>query len=186
MAMSGPGLTGPGPSGRDEDRVADYADDAFLRLVARGAGASGSGAARAALAESAASLAVACDVEGHPLRLFTRTGRVPLVLVDAAEPMRRVLAADYVSLLTSGVPALVVVTNSRIVGVLTAEAVSSYLVDQPLQSRGLLGDEQLHGPAAVTPLTLTCSTCGTKNAVTFYVAGKTPCSKGHPLTLPWD
>lgn len=179
-------MSGSPGTRRGGDSVGDYAGDGYLRLTAGAAGAPGDDAMQAALAESGGSLAVVSDGEGHPLLLFTRTGRVPLVMIDAAEPMRRVLAADYVSLLTSGVPAFVVVTQSRVTGVLTAEDVSRYLFDQPVQYRGLLGDEQLHGPAAVTPLTLTCSTCGTQNTVTFYVAGKTPCSQGHPLTLPWD
>jgi hypothetical protein len=179
-------MSGPARTGRDEDRVGDYADDAYLRLTAETESALGDNAAQAALTDSGASLAVVCDGEGHPLLLLTKTGRVPLVMIDAAEPMRRVLAGDYVSLLTSGIPAFVVVTESRVAGVLTAGAVSRYLVDQPVQYKGLLGDEQLHGPAAVTPLTLTCSTCGTQNTVVFYVAGKTPCSQGHLLTLPWD
>jgi hypothetical protein len=185
-------MSGSPGARRDGDRVGDYADDSYLRLTAGDAGNAGDAttpgddAVRAALAESGASLAVVCDGEGHPLLLFTRTGRVPLVMIDAAEPMSRVLAGDVVSLLTSGIPALVVVEQSRVAGILTAETVSRYIVNQPVQYRGLLGDEQLHGPAVVTPLTLTCSTCGTQNTVTFYVAGKTPCSQGHPLTLPWD
>lgn len=191
-AMVDKAMSGSPGAGREGDRVGDYCDDSYLRLTAGdvgdpgAAGAPGDDAVRAALAESGASLAVVCDAQGHPLLLLTMTGRVPLVVIDAAEPMSRVLAGDYVSLLTSGIPAFVVVEQSRVAGILTAETVSRYIVDHPVRHKGLLGDEQLHGPAAVTPLTLTCSTCGTQNTVIFYVAGKTPCSQGHPLTLPWD
>jgi hypothetical protein len=185
-AMSDPAA--PGPHGGD--RVGDLAVPDYLLLTAGDSGTQDSdpddATVRAALAESGAGFAVVSASDGRPLRFFTRAGRVSLVTIDAAEPMRRLLEGDVISVLVSGVPALVVVADSRVAGILTAGTVSRYLMEQSPERRSLLGDQQLHGPAAVRPLTLTCSACGTQNTVTFYVAGKTPCSQGHPLTLPWD
>ena len=103
--------------------------------------------------------------------------------------MRRVIAPDIVSLLNSGVPGLVVVRDSSVAGILTAGAVSDYLAEHVPMRSGTLGDGQLHGDPAVRPLTLTCSTCGTRNVVRYFVAGAVTCAGAphpHALTITWD
>jgi hypothetical protein len=119
--------------------------------------------------------------------LLGRDGaRAPSVTVAARDPMDRVLGADIVGLLNSGLPGLVVADESGIAGILSATVIIDYLVEHSPIRSGLLGDSELHGDAPVTPLTLTCSTCRTVNSVLFFAAGETQCSQGHPLTLAWD
>ena len=89
-------------------------------------------------------------------------------------------------LLNSGLPGLVVADESGIAGILSATAIVDYLIEHSPVRSGLLGDSELHGDAPVVPLALTCSACGTVNAVLFFAAGETQCSQGHPLTLAWD
>jgi hypothetical protein len=164
----------------DPDLVEHYADAAYLRL--RFGGAEGA----AELARSGQAFGVLTDDGGRPLLLLTPDGRAPVVTIDANEPMHRVMAGGIVGLLNSGVPALVVVRDSRVAGILTAGAVSDYLMEHAPVRSALLGDEQLHGDPPVTPLTLTCSSCGTTNVVPYFVAGQTCCAQGHELTLTWD
>jgi hypothetical protein len=164
----------------DRDLVGDYADSAFLRLTAGGAEGT------AELARSGLAFGVLSDHDGRPLQLLTPDGRAPVVAISANETMRRVMAGDIVGLLNSGVPALVVVRDSRVAGILSAETVSDYLVEHASVRSGVLGDEQLHGDAPITPLTLICTTCGTANIVPYFVAGETRCRQDHLLTVTWD
>jgi len=164
----------------DPGCVGDYADASYLRLTAGGA----EGAAE--LARSGHAFGVLTDADDRPLQMLTRDGRAPVVTIDAADDMRRVMAPDIVGLINSGIPGLIVTRDSRVAGILSAEAVGDFLVGHGPVRSGLLGDQQLHGDAPVTPLTLTCSTCGTQNTVWFFVARQTQCSKGHVLTIVWD
>ncbi len=164
----------------DSDLVEDYADTAYLRLSAGGA----EGAAE--LARSGLEFGVLSDDQDRPLLLLTQDGRAPMVPIDANEPMRRVLDDDIVGLLNNGVPGLLVVRDSRCAGILTADTVSDYLVEHAPFRSGLLGDQQLHGVPPVTPLRLTCTTCGTVNVVSYFAVGQTRCTQGHPLTITWD
>jgi hypothetical protein len=163
----------------DPDLVGDYAETGYLRLTAGGDEGS------AELVRSGHAFGVLTDDDGRPLLLLTRDGRMPLVTLDANSPMRRTMAGDIVSLLNSGVPALVVVRDSRVAGILTADAVASYLMEHAPTRSGLMGDEQLHGDAPVSQLKLTCSTCGTVNTVPYFADGETRCTQGHPLTITW-
>jgi hypothetical protein len=164
----------------DPELVGYYADTGYARLTAGGS------EGFAQLARSGRVFGVLADRDGRPVLVLTRDGRAPLVMIDAMAPMRRTIAADIVSLLNGGVPGLVVVRDSRVTGILSADAVASYLVRHTPTRSGLMGDEQLHGDAPVTDLTLACSTCGTVNTVPYFVAGHTRCSQGHPLTITWD
>jgi hypothetical protein len=164
----------------DPDLVGHHTDAGYLRLTAEG------DEGGTELARSGHAFGVLTDGSGRPVQLLTRNGRAPLVTLDANLPMRRTMEGDIVSLLNSGVPALVVVRDSSVVGILTAEAIASYLVEHSRTRSGLMGDEQLHGDAPVTQLKLTCSTCGTVNTVPYFVAGQTRCTLGHPLTITWD
>jgi hypothetical protein len=165
-----------------DDVVRDHTNHSYLRL-------SGDAAESAAeLASSEMEFGVLVDPAGHPRMLLTRDGRTaPAVVIDAGDPMDRVLAGDIVSMLNSGVPGLVVTDDSRITGVLSASAVIDYLVEHSPVRSGFLGDDgRLHGDAPVTPLKLICSTCKTMNTVVFFVAGEAQCLQGHPLTQAWD
>jgi hypothetical protein len=163
------------------DLIGDRADHDFLLL----SGDAADGAAR--LADSGMEFGVLTDSAGRPRTLLGRDGAMaPTVTVAASGPMDRVLGADIVGLLNSGLPGLVVADESGITGILSAAVIIDYLVEHSPVRSGLLGDGELHGDAPVTPLTLTCSTCGTVNAVLFFAAGETQCSQGHPLTLAWD
>jgi hypothetical protein len=163
------------------DLIRDRADHGFILL----SGDAADGAARLAGAE--AEFGVLTDSVGRPRMLLSRDGAVaPAVTVAAGGRMDRVLAADIVGLLNSGLPGLVVADESGIAGILSAAAIVDYLVEHSPVRSGLLGDSELHGDAPIVPLTLTCSICGTVNIVLFFAAGETPCSQGHPLTLAWD
>lgn len=163
------------------DLIGDRADHEFFVL-------SGDDAECASrLAESGTKFGVLTDSVGRPRMLLSRDGAMaPAVTVAVNGPMDRVLGADIVGLLDSGLPGLVVVDESGIVGILSAAVIIDYLVEHSPVRSGLPGDGELHGDAPVTPLALTCSTCGTVNAVLFFAAGETRCSQGHPLTLAWD
>ena len=163
----------------DPARVGDHADTAYVRLSSGGA----EGAAE--LARSGHAFGVLTDHDERPVLLLTREGPAPLVTIDADDPMHRVMAGDIVGLITRGLPGLVVTRDSRVAGILTAEAVGDFLVEYGPVRSGLLGDHQLHGDPPVTPLTITCATCGTRNEVVFFLAGQTQCSQGHPLTVAW-
>jgi hypothetical protein len=165
---------------RGSDRIGDHADARYLRL----SGEETAGAA--ALTRSGVEFGVLTDTEGHPRLLLTPDGRkASAVVIDADDPMGRVLAPDIIAILNAGVPGLVITRGARVTGVLSAAAVSDYLVEHsPVRSAGL-GDEALHGNAPVKLLTLTCTTCGTVNSVVVFAEGETQCSKGHPLTI-WD
>jgi hypothetical protein len=163
------------------DLIGQHADHRYLPL----SGDAADGAAE--LAGSGLEFGVLTDSAGHPRLLLTRDGNIaPAVVVNEGDPMDRVLASDIVDILNSGVPGLVVTDGARVTGVLSAAAVIDYLVQHSPVRSGYLGDGELHGDAPVTPLTLTCSTCGTVNTVLFYAAGETQCSQGHPLTMTWD
>jgi hypothetical protein len=159
------------------ERVGDHADHSYLLLT-------GSVAEDAAeLATSGKEYGVLVDPTGQARMLLTAGGSAPAVAVDASAPMERVLAADIVAILNSGVPGLVVTDGSKVVGVLSAAAVIDYLVEHSPVRSGDLGDGELHGDAPVAPLKLTCAT---RNTVVFFAAGETLCSQGHPLSLTWD
>jgi hypothetical protein len=160
------------------DRVADYAETRFLRLRGEDTDAA------AALASSGVEFGVLTGAEGHPRLLLTPDGRkAAAVIVDADDPMERVLAPGIIAVLNAGVPGLVVTRGTQVIGVLPAAAISDYLVEySPVRSADL-GDEGLHGDAPVELLTLTCTTCGTVNRVVFFVDGQTQCSQGHALTV---
>src|SRR5713226_3288180 len=103
------------------DRIGDHADHSYLRL-------SGDAAESAAeLASSGMEFGVLIDSANQPRMLLTPDGRTaPAVVIEAGDPMDRVLAADIVGLLNSGVPGLVVTDGSRVTGVLSAAAVIDY------------------------------------------------------------
>jgi hypothetical protein len=163
------------------DLIGDRADRDFLLIR----GDAADGAAR--LAEAGTEFGVLTDSAGRPRLLLSRGGAMaPAVTVAASVPMGRVLGADIVRLLNSGLPGLVVADESGTAGILSAAAIVDYLLEHSPVRSGLLGGSELHGDAPVTPLTLTCSTCETVNAVLFFAAGETRCSQGHPLTLAWD
>jgi hypothetical protein len=163
------------------DLIGDHVGQSYLRLHGNAA----EGAAE--LASSGMEFGVLVDSADYPRLLVTSDGRTaPAVVVDAGDPMDRVLAADIVGILSSGVPGLVVTHDARVTGVLSATAVFDYLVEHSPVRSGYLGDGELHGDAPVTPLKLMCATCGTVNTVLFFAAGETQCSQGHPLTLTWD
>jgi hypothetical protein len=164
------------------DRVGDHADRDYLCF----SGDPADGAAK--LATSGREFGVLVDSDGRARMLVTPAGgTVPAVAIDVAAPMERVVGPDIVALLNSGVPALVVTEDSRVAGVLRAASVIGYLVEHSPVRSGDVRDVTLQGNSPpVTPLELTCSTCGTVNAVLFFSAGDTQCSHGHPLTLTWD
>lgn len=163
------------------DRVGDHADHSYLRL----SGDAAEGAAE--LATSGKEFGVLTDSAGRARMLLTAAGgTAPAVAIDVDAPMERVLAADIVAILNSGVPGLVVTDDSKVIGVLSATAVIDYLVEHSPVRSGDLGDAGLHGDPPVTPLNLVCSTCGTVNTVVFFAAGETQCAHGHPLSLTWD
>jgi hypothetical protein len=82
---------------------------------------------------------------------------------------------------------MVVTEDSKVGGVLRAASVIGHLVEHSPVCSGDVRDVALQGYSPpVTPLELTCSTCGTVNAVLFFAAGDTQCSHGHPLTLTRD
>jgi len=164
----------------DPDRVGDYADTSFLRL--RVAGAEGA----AELARSGLAFGVLTDHDDLPVLLLTRDGPAPVVTIDADDPIYRIMVGDVASLVTRGVPGLVVMRDSRVDGILTADTIGDFLVQHGPVRSGMFGDHQLHGDPPVSPLTIICSTCRTRNTVTYFVAGQTMCSRGHVLTVAWD
>lgn len=169
------------PTMSGHELIRDRADHDFLLLSGDAANAA------ARLAEAGMKFGVLTDSAGSPLMLLSRDGvRAPSVTVAASDPIDRVLGADIVGLLNSGLPGLVVADESGITGILSATVIIDYLVEHSPVRSGLLGDSELHGDAPVAPLTLTCSTCGTVNVVLFFAAGETQCSQGHLLTLAWD
>jgi len=160
--------------------IGDRADREFLLF----SGDAADGAAR--LTASGLEFGVLTDSAGRPRLLLSRHGGpAPAVIVAASGPMDRVLGADLVGLLNSGLPGLVVADESGISGILSAAVIIDYLIEHAPVRSGVLGDSELHGDAPVTPLTLPCSTCQTVNRVLFFAAGETQCSQGHPLTLAW-
>ena len=181
-------MSDPGRAAARDGRLAgDWADADYLRLRA---GPGGDEELREVVARSGRAFGVVCDDEDHPLRLLTPDGPVPLAIIDAGTPMREVIAGDLADdiaeLLNGGGPAIIVTSDGRVTGALTPAALSDYLADHARHYSPLLGDGQLHGPAAARQLRLTCAACGTLNVVTFYVAGRTMCTRRHLLTLPWD
>lgn len=165
------------------ERAGDHVDRGYILLadsVADGA---------AELAASGKQYGVLLDSAGRPQMLLGVRGlSAPAIVIDASTPMTRLLAPDIVAFLNSGAPGLVLMDDSKIVGVLSATAIIGYLMDHSSvrASDPTPADSALYGDAPVAPLTLTCSTCGTVNKVVFFVAGETPCSKGHPLFLKWE
>jgi hypothetical protein len=161
------------------DLVGDFADPGFQPL------GSGGDEGAAELARSGRVFGVVTDSEGIPLQLYTSAGLAPFVAIEADEPMRRVLGEDVISLVDSGVPGLVVVRDAHVTGVLSAQVIYDFAAAQPTLRGGGTGDWQLHGDAPVKKLTLTCSTCGTKNEVVYFLDGQTQCVNGHLLTVRW-
>ena len=163
------------------DLIGDRADREFVLL----SGDAADGGAR--LAGSGMEFGVLTDSAGRPRMLLSRDrGMAPAVTIASSAPMERVLAADVAGLLNSGSPGLVVADESGITGILSAAVIMDYLVEHSPVRSGRLGDGELHGDAPVTPLMLTCFTCGTVNAVLGFAAGETQCSQGHLLTQEWD
>jgi hypothetical protein len=129
---------------------------------------------------------VICDDAGAPVELLAKGSRAPLALIDASLPMRRLMAHDSGRLFGSGIPALVVVDESRAVGVITPEIIDRYKSKHPVVVFGITGDELLPGDAHASWLVLTCSACGTRNSVTFFTPGQTECTEGHLLAITWE
>jgi hypothetical protein len=104
--------------------------------------------------------------------------------------MERLVRGDVIELIDRGAPAIVVVQDSRCVGILTAEAIGGYALERLDVSAGAMADAavdvDLPGVPPVTPLTLTCAICGAENSVTYFVEGETPCKNGHALKVKWD
>jgi hypothetical protein len=160
------------------DRIGDHADIRYLRL------SGDQSADAAALAGSGMEFGVLTDADGRPRRLLTPGGReASAVVVNADDPMERVLAPGIVAILNAGLPGLVVTRGAQVTGVLSAAAVSDYLVEHSPVRSADLGDEGLHGDAPVKLMTLTCTTCGTVNSVVVFAEGETQCSRGHLLTI---
>jgi hypothetical protein len=158
------------------DIAGDFADTNYV-LVPDGADG------LAELSRTGRAFGVVCDSNGDPVRLVTKIGHAPLAQIDAGVRMRRLMARDIASLFDAGVPGLVVVRDSRVVGVITAKIVSDYRAEHPPVVFGMMGDEQLHGNAPASWLILSCASCGTSNTITFFVSGQTQCSQGHPLMI---
>ena len=169
----------------DPPLVTDYAVTDYLQLTTGGA------VGVAELDRSGMAYGVLADDRGHPVQLLTRDGPAPLIQVDAATPMERLVRGDVIDLLDQGAPAITVVQDARCVGILTAEAIGSYAMGRLEVSTGAMGDAavdvDLPGvPPPVMPLTLMCAVCGAANRVPYFVAGETPCVNGHPLKVTWD
>lgn len=161
--------------------VRDYINNTYLTI----SGDVNEGAAE--LVRSGLEFGILVDASGHPRILLTLDGQAaPAIIIDARVPMEHVLAEHIIDVLNSGVSGLVVTDGSRTIGVLSAATVSDYLVEHSSSQFGLVGDNELQGDAPVTPLKLTCTTCGAVNTAVFYAAGETQCSNGHLLTLTWD
>ena len=162
------------------DLVRDRASRDFLTL-STGDDAEGK------LAAASKEFGVVTDSAGHPRALLSRSGsKGPAFIIPAEAPMDYVLGPNVVGLLDSGSPGLVVANDTEIVGVLSADAIIDHLLERSTVVRfGMMGDGRLHGDAPVTPLKMTCSTCGAVNTVLLFAAGETMCTGGHPLTLMW-
>jgi hypothetical protein len=130
---------------------------------------------------------VVVDEHGSPMSVVGQAGAAPVLLLDAATPMDAVVKTPgIVRSINGGVPCAVVVDGRDIVGVLPAEVIADYLADNYDVATGAMIDVELHGdPRDASPLRLTCSACGARNAVPFYVSGETMCVNGHPLTVSW-
>src|ERR1700722_18849725 len=125
------------------DLIGDRADRDFLLIR----GDAADGAPR--LAEAGTEFGVLTDSAGRPRLLLSRGGAMaPAVTVAASVPMGRVLGADIVRLLNSGLPGLVVADESGTAGILSAAAIVDYLLEHSPVRSGLLGGSELHGDAA--------------------------------------
>jgi hypothetical protein len=163
----------------DPERISSYVTD-YLRLTteeARGV---------AELDAAGPHFGIVEDDHGHAALLLTRSGRAPLIQIDADAGMERVAREDVISLINKGVPCLVAVRNSHPVGILTAETVADYLTQNFEVATGAMSDHELQGDPPSTPLTITCATCGAANTVPFFAAGETRCVNGHLLTVTWE
>jgi hypothetical protein len=168
----------------DPPLVTDYAVTDYLELTTGGA------VGLDELSRSGMAYGVLADDHGHPIQLLTSDGPAPLIQVDAATPMERLVSSDVIDLLDRGASAITVIQDARCVGILPAEAISSYALGRLDVSTGAMGDAavdvDLPGRPPVTPLILTCAVCGAVNSVTYFVDGETPCVNGHTLQVTWD
>ncbi len=168
----------------DPPLVTDYAVTDYLQLTTGGADG------MAELDRSGLAYGVLADHRGRPVQLLTRDGPAPLIQVDAATPMERLVRGDVIDLLDRGAPAITVIQDARCIGILTADAIGGYALGRLDVSTGAMGDAvdvDLPGvPPPVMPLTLICAVCGAANRVPYFVAGETLCVNGHPLKVTWD
>lgn len=129
------------------------------------------------------------DESGRPARLVTPDGSAPAIQITADTPMERMTKADVTRLIDGGLPGLVVMDEDRCAGILSANAVISYLMANVAVDNEVMGeapsDIGLPGDPSASLLTMKCGTCGTINTVPYYSEGETACVNGHPLTVEW-
>jgi hypothetical protein len=141
---------------------------------------------KAELARSSNAVGVVVDSQGQPLWMLDSQG--PYLLLQAAldVPLRAVVdSPEILERLNAGTPGIAVVEDERPVGVVTAETIRRYLLEDYSVHTKQMSDHVLAGSRLVPLIVITCATCGWRNELAAFYEGETQCHNGHPLTVDW-
>jgi CBS domain len=166
-----------------EPRVSERMTASFATLQ-QGAGVD---QLKAELARSSNAVGVVVDSQGRPQWMLDSQG--PHLLLQAAPdvPLRAVVdSPEILERLNAGTPGIAVVEeDDRPVGVVTAETIRRYLLEDYSVHTKQMSDHVLAGRRLVPLIVITCATCGWRNELTAFYEDETQCHNGHPLTVDW-
>jgi hypothetical protein len=115
----------------------------------------------------------------------------PLVLINADAPLAKVVEQPQMTVLKHGAVGMIVLDGQAIVGVLTRQAISSYLAKEYRPS-GTLAGTTLPGVIVTTTLKVTCTRCQFVNELDEIVPDNLPQCRNsktppgqHTLELGW-
>lgn len=131
--------------------------------------------------------------EQHQLTLAEALRWLPPLLTTRAEtPLALVVAQPWINLLNRGVAGAVVVDEQGVVGILTGEAIATYLAID-YQPTGRLAGSTLPGVIITEPGKQRCGVCNYPNEIDVEIdvsalpqcQNPSPPMGKHQITLPW-
>lgn len=131
-------------------------------------------------------LSIVQGQDGRPTHAVGRLGSAPLLAAGRDTPLRAILNEEaLVARLVAGAPGVVVLDGEQPVGVLTAQMLLDYLLNEYSGTIHTLGDETLGGGYMQPQIVLECACCGVRNELKGLVVGRTMCVRGHVLCVDW-
>lgn len=131
-------------------------------------------------------LGIVKDQDGRLAQVVGPHGPAPLLVAGRDTPLRAVLDLELLmERINAGAPGVVVLEGQQPVGVVDADILRDYLLNEYVASGTTLGDATLPGSYVQPRLVIKCACCGAANEVDDLVIGRTMCVNGHALCVDW-